>query len=1060
MAIENNQSTKQTTLGNLWQRRSVKIITILGVLIAITLFSIPFAAKTYLQKWIIENGADSAIIEKVRFNPFTGTAALEGVNVEKDGKTVFSNSTIYLNVGLKNLFGREGLLQQVTLSDILVDIESSQDGSMRIGSYSIAAQKPGTDVSAAEVAEQIEKEIAWIFRADTIHIRNVIVKYQQPDLQVELIIEEALIEKVNTDPDDGNGNLTLKGTLNGAPINFDLHALVIEPEIDIQGKVSIADFKLDDLAEILSESLKPFSGTAGLDGKVAFSMIENGDLNVAYDGLIKMDQGDLGGEGWATKGTISYNGDISFAMNQDNMLVNVDGDLQALDAAFTMPDPALNVSNSDINIKGKTIVTLAEEIIIDTNASLQFAGTHLDMDTLKTSTGDLNWDGHVLVETGTPEKEFLVRADGKLTIADPAYNMNLDGSPMDVGTQMLEWDGMLEYSMGGPLEEKQIIGLNGSLIGEAIYANIAGMNIGQHSILTKADCKLTLAESPTFDGTLSLEGEKTSIKKGDTTLLALAKVSMNNVKDNGSGGIIVEALQLKQLDMPSSKDMPVSVTVPQITISDIQSPDLASGTIKQLTIKQPLVVDAEGKSELAAIDSITVNDIKISKDMTVNIKEVAAKQGAFLKEKSEDPLATLGGVLVDKLSYSADEGLVCDTVDIESIYANIILKKSTESKEVVEEAVESSTEESVADASTPETAPSGIPVKIQQIKVSGKSGFKFIDETLPRSFMTIFAIKSFQVDDIDLNKPEHLFSYSLKGTFDKYSPLNVEGKMAPLAAELIIDQKVSLQNLSMQHVSPYTLDAIGTHFPDGYLTYTSQLNIAEDEIDMTNTLVFTDLKAESLEGELADELNNQLPIPLDLALSMLRDSNGVIDLDIPIDGELSQLHVGVTDLIITALGTGITVAVTPYLAYTVLGPAGALAFVGAKVGQSLLNTELPSLEFEAGARELSKEHEEILKEVGDEIQDNEDTTYSICAKVTRDELSANESTDMGEQAVLQDEAVRLELFKLGEQRSLLVKDFLLSNFNIDEENLLICNPGVNFKKDSKAKISFKASPKE
>ncbi len=1064
MTTKKSEFTKRITLGKLWKRRSVKISAILVACVSVTLFLIPRAAKTYLQKWIVDSGADSAVIEKVRFNPFAGTAALEGVNVKKNGKTVFSNSTIYFNVGLKNLFGREAFLQQVTLSDILVDIESSKDGSMRVGSYSIAAQEPGADVTAKEVAEQIEKEISWIYRAELIHVRNVIVKYKQPDIQVELVIEEALIEKINTDPDDGNGNLTLKGTLNGSPISFDLHALVLEPEIDVQGKVFLADFRLDDLAEFLSESLKPFIGIAALDGEVAFSMIDNGDLSVAYDGLIKLDQGDIGGEGWGTKGTIGYNGKVSFTMNQNNMLVDVNGDLQALEASFNMPDPVLNVANSDINIKGKTLVSIAEEVVIDSSASLRLAGTKFDMDMLETSTADTIWDGHVLVETGTPAKEFLVRADGKLSIAEPAYSMDLAKAPMKVGSQNLAWNGLFEYSMGGPLEEKQIIGLNGSLTGADLFADISGMNISQHLLLTEADCKLTLAKTLLFDSNLSLHGEKTAIQKSDTVLMALAEVSMNNVRGNGSGGIIVESLQLKQFEMPSSPDVPVSVTVPQITISDIQSPDLLSGSIKQLYVKNPFVVDAEGKSELAAVDIITVNDINITEDMSVTVKDISVKKGVFLKDKGEKPLATLEDLLIDTINYSTDDGLVCDTINFNTVYADIIQKKSPQSEEPAKEPVEKTekipTEEGCFDKTGAEKTATGIPVKIRQIKVTGKSGFKFVDESLPKNFMTIFAIKSLQVDDIDLNEPEHLFSYSLKGDFDKYSPLQVDGKCAPLATDFTIDQKVSLRNLSMQHVSPYTMGAIGTFFPDGFLTYTSELKIGDARIDMSNSLVFNDLKAESLKGELADELNNQLPIPLDLALSMLRDSDGVIDLDIPIDGKLSELNVGVTDIIVTALGKGITVAVAPYLAYTVLGPAGALAFVGVKVGQSLLQTELPVLEFESGSIELSEEHEESLQEVAEEIVANEKMIYSICAKVTPDEVSVDNSTGIENPAVMQNEAFRLELFQLGEKRSLLVKEYLLSNFKIGEERLLICNPGVEFEKDSKAKILFKASENE
>jgi hypothetical protein len=64
------------------------------------------------------------------------------------------------------------------------------------------------------------------------------------------------------------------------------------------------------------------------------------------------------------------------------------------------------------------------------------------------------------------------------------------------------------------------------------------------------------------------------------------------------------------------------------------------------------------------------------------------------------------------------------------------------------------------------------------------------------------------------------------------------------------------------------------------------------------------------------------------------------------------------------------------------------------------------------------------------------------------------------QATLLNEAKRRELFKLGEHRSLLIKDYLLSNFIIDEERLLICNPGIEFKEDSKPTVTFKGSAKQ
>ncbi len=1128
-----DNSSANSGLRRLWKRRSVKLLTGFLAFAVFIVVTLPVGARLYLQKWLVENGAETATIEKVRFNPFTGTAALYGVDIGKDGQTVFSNSTIYLDAGLKNLLGHEATLQRATITDVVVDIEQYEDGTLRIASYNIPPGQEDSIDTPSEIAEELETNVPWIFAVNQINIKNVMVRYKQPDLRVELVVEEAFLDRFNTDPNDIEGVLTLKGTLNGAPVILDLSALNIVPQVEVKGTVDIADVHLDDLAEFLGEYLQPFSGTAGVQGEVAFSMTDAENLNVHYDGLINLGKGDIGGDGWATKGDIDWKGKVSFAMEKEEMVVDVDGDLRALNAAFDMPDPVIDIDNSDINIAGKTTVTIAEEVVVDTGASLKLAPTTFSMDILKTATGDTSWDGKVRVETGTDTKGLSVQTEGKLQVAKPAYNMDVNGALMEVANQMLSFDGRVEYTMGvgtvstdhvrtdGILladattfslpeiiqvsqsefnlggkteisigqdigvtytgdvslgetgvemtgfdlgekqftwsgqveyllaEQSQKITLDGELKTEDVFVGIAesGLRIDQQNLQGKPNFSLLLEESPSFTGEVSVEAKGLRVGRKETELLTLAEMSMARAKDNGAGGAMIGSLVFDQLDMPASQDIPVSVTIPSITVTDILSPDLSSASVALLTVEKPKIVDGEKKTQLALMDAITAETIQVNKDISTTVEKIIVDKGSFLEEKDKNPMITLGQLKVDQISYSLEQGLSCNTVDLDSFFADIKRQKTTESTEKQDKSVASDTEKS--------EEPIGLPVKINQVSVTGKSGFKFTDETLTKQFLTIFTIKSLQVRDIDLTDPNHPFTYSLKGMFDKYSPLSIDGTSAPLADNLFVEQKTTLQNYSMLHASPYTVEAIGTYFLNGRLDLTSSLKIAEGKIDMENDLVFKELDAETVHGELADKLNNQLPVPLDLALVMLRDSDGTIELDIPLKGNLDDMNVGVTDIIVTALGKGISVAVVPYLAYTFLGPTGALAFAGVKVGASLLNTDLPSLEFDPGGTEITESHLKILDKVGEIIEKDKEKSYSICAKVGLNELSkVNSSKDKKEQDALS-EAVRKELFELGETRSLAVKKYMLLHFKIDEERLLICNPGINFKESDRPKIEFK-----
>ena len=1128
-----------------WKWRSFRILAGIVIFVAVVLICLPLGTRLYLQKWLIDNGADTVTIDRMRLNPFTGVAALEGMNIQKDNKTVFANSTIYLNVGLKNLFGREALLQEATLADVQVNIEKFADGSMRIGSYTIPAPQAENTDTLPEAVEKLEKKVPWILRAQVVNIENVAVHYRQPDLDIELLIEKSVIERFNTDPDDLEGALVLKGSVNNAPVSLDLSTLNVIPQVDIQGKVTISDLPLDDLAEVLEEYLKPFSGKAGINGKVSCSSADK-DLSVQYDGLVHLEGGDVGGKGWATKGTINYDGRASLVKKHKDIHVEADGNLQALNGSFAMPAPVINIDNSDIVISGKSSVTIAEKVIVESNASLQLASTTFAMDILEASSGKTSWDGTAHVEIDRESKRIAVRADGTLKTEEPAYSMDVDGAMMEARDQLLTWDGQVEYIKGGGSERKnyvsadgsldsealsfslpekielsqknlnldgktevslgkdievsyqgdlvtgeanvelegiragnrqltwsgdvgyllgekknQTLTLKGDLAGEDIFTELekGGLHINQQSLQSKANLSLVLAaEKPSLAGKISLELDALQIHQDDISLLTLAKVSMSEARDNGSGGMSIDALGMEDLEIHSSEKIPVQANVPSMTLSGILSPDLMSATVKRLTIDEPNVTEGAGKTLLARLDSISADAIGVNRDIAVTVDQVSAENGVFLQENGKDPVATMGKLAIGKITYSPDTGFVGNSVEVDSVFANIIRQKTTDTPDKKKEENESASEEAKEKedpGSEQLKEKTGIPVQIKQVRVTGKSGFKFTDATLARTFMTVFGVKSLEVSDIDLNRPDHPFTYILSGTFDKYSPLEVTGKCAPLAANIFIEQQASLRNYSMQNASPYSIESIGTYFPKGRLDYTSTLKLADARIDMTNNLLFKDLATETVNGALADELNNQLPVSLDLALSMLRDSDGAIDLDVPLQGELSDLKIGLSSIIITALSKGITLAVTPYLAYTALGPTGALVFMGTKFGMKLFDTNLPPLEFETGKKELTEAHEKNLDKVGKKIEKDKKTSYSICGRVGIDEINSAGSTVDQSQSPAQNEAIRRELFKLGESRSLAVKEYLLSNFKIDENRLLICNPGLNLEKGGKPIVEFK-----
>ena len=928
-----------------------------------------------------------------------------------------------------------------------------------------------------------------------------------------------------------------KGTVNGTPVALDLQRIKVLPHLDLEGKVMVSDFDLKELTPFVRKVLDPFAGTAGVDGRVALQMTDSRNLTVSYDGAVKLVDGDIGGENWATGGTVSWDGKVSFDMDSDEMKVITDGELQALNAAFDMPNPLIDIDNSVIVISGKTEVGIAEEVTVDTTASLTLAPTTYLANGFQTGAGESSWAGRVQVNTGTEEKGLGVLADGKLAVAEPVFDMDMENGQMEVGNSSLVWDGRVEYLkgigdsgqkvhtkgrfegadafyrlpevmdlsqqhllltgetvvlIGTPLsvtyggdfalegtqvdigamsigdgglqwngdvgyqlaETGQTIDLNGQLTSSDISFEMEepGLQVVQKQLELLPEFTLQLSEKPSFAGNVGLGASDLAVDLQEAPLITLGRISAQGFSGDGTGGLRGEGLRLEKLMVLSSEKVPVQAEIAGISLTGIQSPDLVSGSVEKISVDNPTVQDRDGTRRLAWLESIVAEGVSIEKDLTAAVERVVAEEGKFLSEEGKDGLASMKQLLVEKIGYSTSEGLVCDAVTVDSLYADILLKKKEAGVAEPEQSGKTAEKEKSGE-STP------VPVKINRIDVVGESGVKFADPNLARTFMTEISLESVKVRGMDLTTPEKPFSYEVKAAVDKYTPVDISGKVAPLGKDFFIEQEVVIRNLSMLHISPYTIEAIGTFFPSGMMNFTSLLAMGDGMIDMQNNLVLDDITLESVQGDLARELDNQLPVPLNLAVTMLKDADGKIDLDVPIKGRVSDMSIGLADLIWTPLGNAITIAVTPYLAYTALGPAGALTYFGTKLGKKLLETHYPTLEFAMGQKTLTDAHKKSLDEAGrkilNELQKGDDEEpFIICAKVSVNELTSTSSDPGKNQEVFRNEQIRREIFSLGEARALAVKNYLTATHDIPAERLEICNPGLYLETEKKPDVKI------
>jgi hypothetical protein len=136
-------------------------------------------------------------------------------------------------------------------------------------------------------------------------------------------------------------------------------------------------------------------------------------------------------------------------------------------------------------------------------------------------------------------------------------------------------------------------------------------------------------------------------------------------------------------------------------------------------------------------------------------------------------------------------------------------------------------------------------------------------------------------------------------------PIEITGKLNPLSTNAPTDLRVSLANVDLLPTSPYMGKFLGYRLNRGKLGLQVQYEVSQRKLNAKNVLVLDQFTL----GERVDS-PDAVNLPIRLAIALLKDRTGKIELDVPIEGNLDdpQFHFG--KVIFHVLGNMITKLVT------------------------------------------------------------------------------------------------------------------------------------------------------
>ena len=206
-------------------------------------------------------------------------------------------------------------------------------------------------------------------------------------------------------------------------------------------------------------------------------------------------------------------------------------------------------------------------------------------------------------------------------------------------------------------------------------------------------------------------------------------------------------------------------------------------------------------------------------------------------------------------------------------------------------------------AASPAAAPGVLPVRIDTLILQG-GRIGVADRFVKPNYAATLAEVAGRVTGLS-SQPGSVAQLELRGSLANHSPLQVAGSINPFSAAAFADVKATFRDVDLPPFTPYSGKFAGYAIARGGLTMEVSYKLQNRKLAAQNHFLVNQFEfGDKIESKTATKL------PVRLAVSLLKDKDGVIDLDLPIEGSLDDPKFRLGSVIWKVLGNLIAKAAT------------------------------------------------------------------------------------------------------------------------------------------------------
>ncbi|MFB3238747.1 DUF748 domain-containing protein [Aeromonas salmonicida] len=256
---------------------------------------------------------------------------------------------------------------------------------------------------------------------------------------------------------------------------------------------------------------------------------------------------------------------------------------------------------------------------------------------------------------------------------------------------------------------------------------------------------------------------------------------------------------------------------------------------------------------------------------------------------------------IDRLELS---GLHYDGISQQVKIGDILLRKPFARIEINEDGITNLQQLVLPQAASTEPANGPVPrITIDQVRTE-QGNLRFADRSLSPEFVVDIASLSGQSRHIS-NIPGQRSDLAFNGKVDRYAPVTIRGNTNLLIEQPVLDVAVTFSNLELTTFTPYSSTYAGYAIDKGQLSMKLNYKLQGNRLEGDNDITIKKLQlGEKIKSEQAKDM------PLGLAIALLSDANGVIQMNLKVKGNLDQPDFSLGNIFWDVLGNTLRKAIT------------------------------------------------------------------------------------------------------------------------------------------------------